>query len=313
MFLGAILFSFLLGMLMRSDLSKSYALLGLEVWSRGALPSLFPFMLLSGTIIRMNLAEKVAGIFHVGFNKLFRCSRAATYVIFVGFLCGFPMGARTIAELMERKALTKEEGRWLLAFCNHLGPAFLTAVALPILKVRSVPFILMGQYGIPFLYGMVLRHTLFRGLRISSHQDKSHEKDAQMEICEKRSPSPIKDLPEAIFEAVKSSVSGILILGGYVVFFTLLNLIPHLLLQKPCPLISPLFEITSGIMTLGDSHKVYSLTCLSFGGISCLAQTYCSLQNTELREELPEYFFHKCILTGISFLYYSALSFFSFL
>ena len=72
--------------------------LGLELWYEKMVPVLLPFMILSGTLIRMGLVNSLIRPVYPLFEKIFRLSRPGIYVILMGFLCGFPMGARTIAD-----------------------------------------------------------------------------------------------------------------------------------------------------------------------------------------------------------------------
>ena len=108
--------------LTHSSLSLAYAALGLSLWYEKMVPVLLPFMILSGTLIRMGLVNSLIRPVYPLFEKIFRLSRPGIYVILMGFLCGFPMGARTIADFRDRQELSVTEGQYLLSFCNNLGP-----------------------------------------------------------------------------------------------------------------------------------------------------------------------------------------------
>lgn len=292
MFLSSILFCFLLGLLSNASLGNHYCLQGLRVFLTGAVPALLPFMILSGVIIRLGKTETISAFFHPLIGRLYHVSKNASYVIFIGFLCGFPMGAKTISELHERKRLSREEARWLLAFCNNAGPAFLFSIVLPLYQVKNPWPFLLGQYGIPLLYGLILQRTIYKGL-IGSELG-----NASLQCTGPAS---------AVAESVKGSMDSMMILGGYVIFFNLLNLIPHLLFHKPCPIFGPIFEITTGIIGLDGKFLPYVMSALAFGGLSCLAQTYSSL-NDELKGFMKEYFIHKLVISVITFAYYELLS-----
>ena len=105
-------------------LSLSYAANGLKLWFDRMVPTLFPFMLLSTVMIRQNLTEGFASFLYPIAGRLYGMSRNCVYCLLLGFLCGFPMGARTIAEMYERKQLSKREAEFLLAFCNNIGPVY---------------------------------------------------------------------------------------------------------------------------------------------------------------------------------------------
>lgn len=86
------------------------------------------------------------------------------------------------------------------------------------------------------------------------------------------------------------------------ILFNLLNLIPHVLLGKQIPLPAPLFEITGGLSLLQAQAPLYSLLALSFGGFSCIAQTYSCIRDTDL--SIVDYMLHKVILTLLNALFY---------
>ena len=137
-------------------LSLQFASRGLLLWFDKMIPTLLPFMILSGTMIRMNLTHKCVRLFHPLFHFLYGTSPNGTYTILMGFLCGFPMGARIVGELIEADKLTKEEGSLLLSFCNNIGPVYFISFVVPTLGIRKplLPFGIM--YGIPLLYGLLV-------------------------------------------------------------------------------------------------------------------------------------------------------------
>lgn len=291
--LPAILFFVILTccMLTNSSMSLAFAALGLKLWYEKMVPVLFPFMVLSGTLIRMGLSGSLIRPLRPVFGRLYRLSDPVVYVILMGFLCGFPMGARTIAEFRDRQELTAPEGQYLLAFCNNFGPVYFLGFVLPTLhRTLTIPY-LIGMYGIPLIYGLFLRYTFYRSV-LQEHV-----------LSPKASPSPTcgTSLPDALDDAVTAAGRGILQLGGYMIFFNLLNLLPRLWLPKSY-LPAPLLEITGGLQLLGDRFPLFSLLVLPFGGFSCIAQTGSCIRNTGL--SLKKYVFHKLVLTGLTGLYY---------
>ncbi|MDE6641128.1 MAG: hypothetical protein K2K63_11435 [Acetatifactor sp.] len=270
--------------LSRSSLSLTYASLGLELWFHKMVPALLPFMILSGIMIRLKLTEKMAGVLYPVIGPLYRVRKNVVYCMGLGFLCGFPMGARVTADLYERNMLTRREAEYLLAFCNNIGPVYFCSFVLPLLRRRLVLPYLFGMYGIPLLYGLVLRCTGF--------QDLSSEK---VSVRQEVSAPSGNGLLTAVNESVQASLHSILILGGYMILFNLLNLPFHILLGREPTLFSPVLEITGGLTMLEGGLPLYSLLALSFGGLSCIAQTYSCISDTDL--ELGGYIRHKVILT----------------
>ena len=145
--------------LTHSSLSLAYAALGLNLWYEKMVPVLLPFMILSGTLIRMGMTDSLIRPVRPLFGRIYRLSAPGIYVILMGFLCGFPMGAHTASDFRDRQEISSEEGQYLLAFCNNLGPVYFLGFVLPLLHRKLVLPYVFGMYGIPLLYGISLRYS----------------------------------------------------------------------------------------------------------------------------------------------------------
>lgn len=279
--------------LTHSSLSLAYAALGLGLWYEKMVPVLLPFMILSGTLIRMGLVDSLIRPVKPLFGRVFRLSGPGIYVILMGFLCGFPMGARTIADFRDRQEISVPEGQYLLAFCNNLGPVYFLGFVLPLLQ-RSLlwPYV-FGMYGIPLLYGLILRYSIYRN-RIPDNAAKSSEPVGA-------DTASAMSVPDALDDAITAAGRSILQLGGYMVFFNLLNLLPRLLLSDSFRY-APLLEISGGLKLLGDRYPLYVLLLLPLGGLSCIAQTGSCIRDTGL--SLKSYVLHKLVLTALTGGYY---------
>lgn len=276
-------------LLTRSAICVQFARTGLKLWFDNMIPVLLPFMILSGTLIRMNLSEGFVLLIYPVINKAFRISKNACYVMIMGFLCGFPMGARCIGELYACGRISRKEATLLLAFCNNIGPVYLIGFALPLLKFSDLGVVLVGMYGIPLVYGLFLRYTLYAG-----------------EDCRENFSGdavPPKGLFVNLNEAIASSVQSMLMLGGYMILFNLLMILPAMVSEQLLHFTAPLLEITGGLMIMQEHYRLPALCCLQFGGFSCIAQTYHCIQDTDL--SILEYTVHKLVLTLLTALFYS--------
>ena len=150
---------------------------------------------------------------------------------------------------------------------------------------------LFGMYGLPLLYGLSLRYTVFR-----------NQLPAKYGSCAKEAtPSFLQAVDDSVF----SSLNGIARLGGYMIFFNLLFILPKVLCTRIFfqNLLYCLLEITGGIGLIQNHAPLLVLCILPFGGLSCLAQTYSMIKTTDL--SLSEYIMHKMILTAITVCYYT--------
>lgn len=281
----------------------SFAADGLNLWFQKMIPALFPFMVLSGIMIRMNLTSSFMSILKPVLKPVFRLKVNCLYAIFMGFLCGFPMGAHVTAQLYERNRVSKKEASFLLAFCNSIGPVYFVSFVLPTIGINRVIPALFGMYGIPLLYGLFLRYFLYER-ELSLQNEKLSGKAEENQTGE-------MSFLSALDDSVAAAISGITRLGGYMIFFNLLNIFPFLLFSSPnswlfapglCKYAGCLLEITGGIQAMAKENPVFVLCILPFGGFSCIAQTYSMIQHTDL--SLTEYVMHKMIITAICVFYY---------
>lgn len=326
-----LLFLFLtICILTNSELSLAYALLGLNLWFEKMIPALLPFMILSGIMIRMNLTRNFSRILYLVVNPIYHVSPNTCYAMIMGFLCGFPMGAKTAADLLKRGMINEREARFLLAFCNNVGPVYFCSFVLPLLERKLVLPYVFGMYGIPLLYGFFLRYTKYADISVKSSyylpaqfpklrtynirqitlRNDNQYTDAAKTSEKNTSKGPGKNtdkhlllqLLNEIDDSITSSIQSILNLGGYMILFSLLNLPFHIFCGKTPVWLAPLFEITGGLKLSGSRFPLYALLLLPFGGLSCIAQTHSCIKGTSL--SVTEYILHKIILTVLTGFYY---------
>lgn len=277
--------------LSHSQLSLAYAFMGLTLWFEKMIPTLLPFMILSGIMVRMKLTGFATRLLHPILRPLYHVSENGCYAMLMGFLCGFPMGAKTIADLLKRNMLSFREAEFLLAFCNNIGPVYFCSFVLPALHRQLVLPYVFGMYGIPLLYGLLLRYTKYR-----------HMEDTNPVSTDISNPQSPPNLLNEVDDAINSSIQSILSLGGYMILFNVINLIPHIILGKTPLLLAPLLEITGGLKLADGQFPFYILILLPFGGLSCLAQSYHCIQATKL--SIVKYALHKVALSCLTLGYY---------
>lgn len=308
-------------MLLFSGQSLALALEGLNLWFQKMIPALFPFMILSGVLIGLDLSDSFASFFAPLLRPLYRLSDSCLYCMIIGFLCGFPMGARVCAQSYEKGKISRREASLLLAFCNNIGPVYFTGFVLRLFPVRKTGLVLTGMYGIPLLYGLLMRYTLFRGIpapgrRILTNRKgnslqaasfpSGNEAAPQKQRTAGRKSMSVGQIFDQLNASILSGLDSITVLGGYMIFCNLQNLLLQLFLKDFPQLVTalgPLLEITSGLARLSPQQKLWAYIALPFGGLSCIAQTYSCIRNTDL--SLKEYTFHKVIQTMLTAAFYS--------
>lgn len=308
-----------LSMLLESEKAFSLSLAGLNLWFEKMIPTLLPFMILSGILIRMNLSDSFARLFAPLLRPVFRLSDSCLYVLVIGFLCGFPMGARVTAESLQHGKLSKREASLMLAFCNNIGPIYFSGFVLTLFPAaKPLPF-WAGMYLLPLLYGLFLRRMVYRDIPCpvpaagrsvpASASRASADRSVLSSASHASSALSGRSLMAQTQEAVTSALVSQASLGGYMILFNLMNLLPDLFLPAkavlPRALCGCLLEITGGLSRLDPSDAFWAFVLLPFGGLSCIFQTYSMIRDTGLSLRL--YVFHKCVQTMLAFVYYAVL------
>ena len=104
---------------------------GLNLWFGTLVPTLLPFLILSGFLIHTGLVHIPASLLAPVFGRLFGVSPLGSYACFIGFLCGFPMGAKVLADLTRNGRMAPEEASYLLGFINNVSPSFVITFFCP--------------------------------------------------------------------------------------------------------------------------------------------------------------------------------------
>ena len=352
-----LLFLFLLAFAILRAPGRACALaaLALELWFEKMIPSLFPFMILSGLIVRLDFSRLISLPIYPLLGRIYRINKTMCTTMFAGFLFGFPLGAKTVAEQYGFGQLSKPQAQYLLSFCNNIGPVYLLSFVLPLLglspdtgtlSLRHAVIIVF--FGLPLLYGLILRHTAYRHISFSQkHPDlpsrlssaraypntDSPKSDSSPASADKKTPGhfPLRaasadasDRGErgkflsALDASVTSACAAITRLGGYMIFFIVCNLLTEqaaalagtpaarVFAAKLVACAAPLLEITSGLsLARGILPPALLMTMVTFGGLSCFAQTYTCIRDTNL--SFGNYCLHKLLQSAIAFCLYALL------
>ncbi len=98
---------------------------GITLCFKVVVPSLFPFMVLSGLFVELGCADVLSKMFAAPMRAIFGISGAGAAAPIMGALCGFPVGASVAHRLFKCGRISKSELQRLLTFSNIPGSAFL--------------------------------------------------------------------------------------------------------------------------------------------------------------------------------------------
>ena len=274
---------------------------GLTLWLNVMLPTLLPFLIFTGILLKAGNLTKLLNPFSLLWEKCFGLSPAGAYVLILGFLCGYPMGAKIAHDLYINDQISKKEGEYLLSFSCNASPAFVVSYLTgSILQNRIHPMQIVLILLTADLFCMLFfRFLIYHGNTLTPAKVKSIKK----ETYQQDSTGVILDV------SIMSGFETITRLGGYILIFSLLftgfyHYWPFWN-QNKILLTSPI-ELTTGLHQIAQSafswkiKYITSMTLTAFGGFCVMFQTKSVLE--EKLSILP-YIFAKCLNASLVFLF----------
>ena len=253
---------------------------GLLLWFQVVFPTLFPFMLVSGLMLSGGGLVVISRIFGRLFSTLFATSPNGSFAVIAGFLCGYPMGAKVSADLVRSGRISRDEGAYLLSFCNNTSPIFIMNFIVWKTFDREelmIPTLLI-MIGVPAFLSLFFRRFYLKGRK--KFPDLSDKKKNNVKLLNF----------EMLDSCLADSFESIVKVGLYIIFFSILIALPGKL-SAGHPLLAgilPTLEMTNGILMIHkaapDLTVSYPLILglTSFGGFCSAAQTKCMLKAASL-------------------------------
>lgn len=222
------------------------------------IPTLLPFFFFSNVLTGVLIGRKIRILHPLG--RLCRIPSGAEYMLLVGLLGGYPLGAQCISQACEAGALSRRDGRRMLAFCNNCGPAFLFGVAGALFHDPAIPWLLFSIHLISALF-VAITIPGIPGQCVMEYRNK----------------------PTAV-QALWNSIRAMAGVCGWVILFRVgISVLDRWVLWYLSPECRVIFhgflELANGCIGL-DNVKSYQLrfifcaVFLSFGGLCVTMQTY---------------------------------------
>lgn len=250
---------------------------GLMLWFKVIIPSLFPFMIVSTMLIRLNVTRYISGIFYPVFHRIFKISRDGCYPAVIGMLSGYPLGAKTVADLYKINAFSKKEAQFILGFCNNASPMFM-------LEYIGVKCMGLDK---PVIMLCIIYLSAFINAMFEFYKPDEEYNYAGNTFIKTKNYS----MMEALDDSILSSAITLVKVGGYIIMFSIFTeLLQNMVTVGEVFKVagSGILEITTGGEILADaslSEYVKSILIsafCAFGGMSSVAQTSSVLIGTNL-------------------------------
>lgn len=282
-------------------------------------------------------------VFQIGhlLNKfmkpIFNVRGEGAFAFIMGIISGYPMGAKIATNFRQNNICSKEECERLLSFTNNSGPLFI---------IGTVGILMYGNTSIGLL--LFITHVLacltvgflFRFWKRNSKNYIQNSSSIFNTVKTKKEVS-FSNLGEVLAESITTSISTILLIGGFVVIFSsIISILKSSeILTNISTILSPIFtffnintsfispflsgflEITNGINLISNIsckkisiNIIFTAFLLGIGGISVLLQVLSITSKTDL--SIKPYVYGK-LLHGIfaalyTYIFINFIPFFNF-
>ncbi|MCQ4697470.1 sporulation integral membrane protein YlbJ [Paeniclostridium sordellii] len=303
---------------------------GYKIWTDTLIPSLLPFIIAANLIVKLKFIDVIGLIINPITRKLFNVSGKSSLVFAISTVSGYPVGAKLASELRQNNEISKFEAQRLVSFCSTSGPLFIVgAVSVGMFNNPPLGYLILichylSALTVGFLFKNYGRETIIC--------DKTNFNFEVNKIISKRR-NENKGFFVLFGDAVFSGVNTILMVGGFVIVFSVVfkilsifNIIElfSYILHIPLSLlgfsrelcnafISGLFEITIGcsqVSSVLNSPEILRASLCSFliafSGLSILAQCCSFLAQTDIKTSTYIFskFLHGLFASIFTFAFY---------
>jgi len=295
------IFTVFLVIFSRENLSAAKA--GLLLWANNVIPSLFPFFIATELLGYTNMVSKIGKLLNPIMKPIFNVPGSGAYALIIGIISGYPVGAKIVTTFRENGICSKEECERLLAFTNNSGPLFIIGtVGISLFYNSTIGILLFVTHLLACLtVGILFRFWKYN--KSSKNINKSHYSIDNKEVS-------FSSLGEVLGKAISSATSTIMMIGGFIVlfsvvlsilenskiisifssllepFFSFLGIGPS---QFSNSFISGIIELTNGLKQITSIpyksisvNIILSSFLLGFGGISILLQVFSIISKTDI-------------------------------
>jgi sporulation integral membrane protein YlbJ len=279
------------------------AITGLNLWWNVVFPSLLPFFVLSEILMGLGVVHFIGVLLEPLMRPLFNVPGIGAFALSMGLASGYPMDAVITCKFRSNKMCTAVEAERLLSFTNTADPLFMFGA------------VAVGMFGMPEL-GLVIAATHYLSSLLVGVVFRFHgrSRDAKTPTLPAASSTGIlrkalralyiarqkdrRSLSQLLGDSVKSSMNTILLIGGFIMIFSVLLKILSLLgvttilhtffavflnavgfsPQLAPAMVSGLFEIDLGTLAASQANApllekvVIASTIIAWSGLSVHGQ-----------------------------------------
>jgi sporulation integral membrane protein YlbJ len=204
---------------------------GLSIWWNIVFPGLLPFFVLSQILIGLGVVHFLGVLLEPIMRPLFNVPGTGSFVLAMGLASGFPLGAVLTNKLRQDKLCSKVEAERLLSFTNTADPLFMFgAVAVGMMHApQAGALIAAAHYLSSVTVGLLMRFYKAREKTNAPPQRNISrmKKNGQQGIFAQAFAALVqarqkdgRPFGRLLGEAVKESVNTLLLVGGFIILFS---------------------------------------------------------------------------------------------
>jgi sporulation integral membrane protein YlbJ len=262
---------------------------GLNLYALNVLPALFPFLFFSKILGELNFGYDLGKVMNKPIKKLYNVSGIGGYVLVMAMLSGYPIGAKVLSDLYEKKHISSSEARTISTFTSSSGPLFIVGtVGIIMLNNKLAGFVIL----ISHYLGTIINGLIYR-------RKKPKENNSPVIFA------PLIDSTKVMSDSITNSIISVAVVGGYIAIFNMaldvltdyniISLFARLFsfanLDYNCGIgfFSSIIEITKGCLIMsksGISIKTIVPLCtfaITFGGLSITLQSMTFLTKCKIK------------------------------
>lgn len=333
-FFGMIFLCFAFGLLLFSNDNLPAVKTGLSLWAGSVVPSLFPFFVATELLMHTNIVTLFGIVLNRFMKPFFNIRGEGAFCFIMGLISGYPVGAKIACNFRKNNICSKAECERLLSFTNNSGPLFIIGtVGISMFGNTTIGILLLVTHILACLtVGFIFRFWKYHcSDKINATSISSQKTEANF--------VSVSNLGGIMAESITSSISTILLIGGFIVLFSSIisilkasGILPsisillspvfemlHIDIHFITPFLTGFLEITNGISLLSkvlvkniSVNLIFTAFLLGFGGISVLLQVFSIIAKSDL--SIKPYVYGKLLQGVLAAIYtFLAISIFPFL
>lgn len=275
---------------------------GLRLFVFAVLPGLFPFMFLVKLLTEIGFIFQITSKLDKFSYKIFGTPGVSIYAFLMSIISGYPIGAKIIADLYQKRLITQKEAQKMSIFCTTSGPIFVIGT------VGTIMFSSM-TFGIVLYASHILSSTILAIVLNAFSKKQKEPHDHKIISIQKR-----KNL---VSFCVNETINSLFIVGAYITLFFLIsellsqlhvfefftNLLTVILSKLNIStnylngVLYGIVEITRGakVLSIFSTKTAVILTSglISFSGISIIMQSLTFLKEAKIKART--FIIFKCV------------------